>query len=138
MSTGDDVLKLVARIIRETVKGRDTPTRYGGEEFAIILPKTSLKNGLNVAEQIRAAIASKRFARRSTGESLGSVTLSFGVSTLRPEDRSADLVARADIALYAAKANGRNRVEAESGSADAAAAAFVVVPQSPSAATAHA
>lgn len=111
--TGDEVLRLVARLIRETVKGRDTPARYGGEEFAIILPKTSLLNGARVAEQIRSAVASKRFVRRSTGEALSPVTLSFGVATLRPSDRSSDLVARADVALYAAKRNGRNRVELE-------------------------
>ena len=125
--TGDEVLKLVARIIRDSVKGRDIASRYGGEEFAVILPKTTLKNAIHVADQIRAAIAGKRFVKRSTGETLGSVTVSFGVSTLRAEDRSSDLVARADIALYAAKRNGRNRVEAEI--MDEAQAALVVVPK---------
>jgi diguanylate cyclase len=111
--TGDEVLKLVARIMKETVKGRDTPSRYGGEEFAVILPKTPMKGAMQLAEQIRAAVAGKRFVRRSSGTALGTVTLSLGVATLRAGDRTSDLIARADAALYAAKRQGRNRVLAE-------------------------
>lgn len=112
--TGDEVLKLVARMMKETVKGRDTPSRYGGEEFAIILPKTALKGGLQLAEQIRTTVAGKRFVRRSSGTALGTVTLSLGVATLRAGDRTCDLLGRADAALYAAKRQGRNRVLPES------------------------
>jgi diguanylate cyclase len=68
---------------------------------------------MQLAEQIRAAVAGKRFVRRSSGTALGTVTLSLGVASLRPGERANDLIARADAALYAAKRQGRNRVVAE-------------------------
>jgi diguanylate cyclase len=107
---GDEVLKLVARTLTENVKGRDTAARFGGEEFAIILPATELDAGATVAEQVRAAIASRRIVRRSNGEDLGCVTLSLGVACLAAEESAESLIARADAALYRAKRAGRNRV----------------------------
>ena len=111
--TGNEVLKFVARLLRDTAKRRDTPCRYGGEEFAVILPRTTLKDGLRLAEQMRLSMTGKRFVRRSTGTEIGAVTLSFGVAMWRPGELAADLVARADAALLAAKRMGRNCVCAE-------------------------
>jgi diguanylate cyclase len=107
---GDQVLKLVARTLTEGVKGRDTAARYGGEEFAIILPRTSIKDALVVAEHIRRDVASRSLVRRSTGESVGTITLSLGVSRFEPGEPLSDFVERADAALYKAKRDGRNRV----------------------------
>ena len=77
---GDMVLRLVARTLAECVRGRDFVARYGGEEFVVLLPKTGLEGAFAVAENIRNTIASRRIARKSTGEQLGMVTLSFGLA----------------------------------------------------------
>ncbi len=108
---GDMVLRLVAGTLAECVRGRDFAARYGGEEFAVLLPKTGLEGAFAVAENIRDTISSKRIARKSTGESLGMVTLSFGVAQFKPTESLDDFVTRADRGLYRAKERGRNRVE---------------------------
>ena len=108
---GDMVLRLVARTIAECVRGRDFVARYGGEEFVVLLPRTGLEGAFAVAENIRNTVASKRLARKSTGESLGMVTLSFAVAQFKPGETLEDFVTRADTGLYKAKKRGRNRVE---------------------------
>jgi diguanylate cyclase len=65
-ATGDQVLRLVAQCFKSNVKGRDTAARFGGEEFVVILPGTSLPNARHVAEQIRRAVESKKIVKRST------------------------------------------------------------------------
>lgn len=107
---GDHVLRLVAKALTECIKGRDTAARYGGEEFAIILPRTVLTNALTVAEQIRTTVGGRQIVNRARNASYGNVTLSIGVSQYRTGESLADLVRRADAALYAAKHAGRNRV----------------------------
>ncbi len=100
-------------MLTDTIKGRDTASRYGGEEFAVILPETSLQNAVKVAETIRRRTKEKELKNRSTGEIMGRVTVSIGVgSYLLGEDLS-DFIARADAALYAAKHAGRDRVLTE-------------------------
>ena len=111
--TGDQVLRLVAVALKQNLKGRDVAARYGGEEFAVLLPRTVLADGLTVAEHIRRAVMSKELVRRSTGESLGRVTISLGVAAWRKGDTMASLLERADSCLYAAKRAGRNRVVGE-------------------------
>lgn len=111
--TGDQVLRLVAACLKQNVKGQDIAARYGGEEFAIILPNTSLRSADTLANQIRRAVMSKKLVKRSTGEQLGSVTLSIGVATLNRDDSPQSLIDRADTCLYAAKRCGRNRVICE-------------------------
>lgn len=111
--TGDQVLRLVALALKQNVKGQDYACRYGGEEFAIILPETPLRAALTVAEHIRRSVMTKELIKRSTGENLGRITISLGVATFRPGDTPASLYERADKCLYAAKRNGRNRVICE-------------------------
>ena len=113
--TGDQVLRLVAITLKQNLKGRDVAARYGGEEFAVLLPRTVLSDGVTVAEHIRRAIMGKELIRRSTGETLGHVTISLGVAAWRKGDTMASLLERADSCLYAAKRAGRNRVVSETG-----------------------
>jgi diguanylate cyclase len=111
--TGDQVLRLVAVTLKQNLKGRDVAARYGGEEFAVLLPRTVLSDGVTIAEHIRRAVMSKELIRRSTGETLGHVTISVGVAAWRNGDTMASLLERADSCLYAAKHAGRNRVVGE-------------------------
>lgn len=111
--TGDQVLRLVGTTLRQNVKGRDIACRYGGEEFAVILPETNLEQAMTVAEHIRTAVKGKELVKRSTGESLGRITISIGVACLNRNDNISTLIDRADCCLYAAKHRGRNRVVSE-------------------------
>ena len=111
--TGDQVLRLVGMSLKQTIKGQDITARYGGEEFAVVLPNTALRQALTVADHIRRAVMSKELKKKSTGEILGRVTISVGVSMLKPGDDTDALIERADACLYAAKRNGRNRVVCE-------------------------
>src|SRR6201999_1330068 len=101
--TGDQVLRLVALSVKQNVKGQDIAARYGGEEFAIILPNTTLRAAVTVADHIRRAVMTKELMKRSTGEHLGRVTISIGVAALRKGDSPQALIGRADSCLYAAK-----------------------------------
>src|SRR5579859_5454920 len=111
--TGDQVLRLVGMSLKQTIKGQDITARYGGEEFAVVLPNTALRQALTVADHIRRAVMAKELKKKSTGEILGRVTISVGVSILKPGDDTDTLIERADACLYAAKRNGRNRVICE-------------------------
>ncbi|MCB1478413.1 MAG: diguanylate cyclase [Rhodobiaceae bacterium] len=111
--TGDQVLKLVGATLKQSVKGRDIAARYGGEEFGIILPQTNYDSACVVAEQIRTAIMKKELVKRSTGETLGRITMSFGIAVMNDTDTPDCIIARADAALYKSKRDGRNRVTGE-------------------------
>ena len=111
--TGDQVLRVVAMSLKQTIKGQDITARYGGEEFAVVLPNTGLRQALTVADHIRRAVMAKELKKKSTGEILGRVTISVGVSMLKPDDDTDSLIERADACLYAAKRNGRNRAICE-------------------------
>jgi len=108
---GDEVLRFAAKKITDLIKGQDVAARFGGEEFTVLLPRTALEGAAAVAENIRAGFAEARLRKSSTGESLGTVTVSVGVAQHRPGEGLEQLVERADAALYRAKRNGRNRVE---------------------------
>ncbi|MDX1483541.1 MAG: GGDEF domain-containing protein [Alphaproteobacteria bacterium] len=109
---GDHVLRLVAGVLSENVRGRDFIARYGGEEFAVVLPQTGLDGAVAVAENIRAAMSSKRLTRLSTGETLGTVSLSFGVAQYSGDEAPESFIGRADQGLLRAKRGGRDRIEA--------------------------
>jgi diguanylate cyclase len=111
--TGDQVLRLVGQSLKQLMKGQDITARYGGEEFAVVLPNTALRHALSVADQLRRTVVAKELKKKSTGEILGRVTISVGVSLLRPDDDTDALIERADACLYAAKRAGRNRVICE-------------------------
>lgn len=111
--TGDQVLRLVALAVKQNVKGQDIACRYGGEEFAVLLPRTGVDSSAIVAEHIREAVFSKELVKRSTGENLGRITISIGVAQWRPGDTTNSIVERADACLYAAKHGGRNQVRCE-------------------------
>jgi diguanylate cyclase len=114
--TGDQVLRLVALSVKQNVKGQDVAARYGGEEFAVVLPGTTLRAALTVADHIRRAVMTKELMKRSTGEHLGRVTVSIGVAVLQKGETAQSLIERADGCLYAAKRSGRNRVMSETDS----------------------
>lgn len=107
---GDQVLKVVARTLENSVKGRDLVSRFGGEEFTITLLNTSLSDSMRLAESIRIEIESKKMQRKDTRESLGEITMSFGVARYVPNEGVESFLQRADRALYMSKRNGRNMV----------------------------
>jgi hypothetical protein len=95
------------------MRGVDTAARYGGEEIALILPRTDMLSAYNVGERIRTAIAEQRVTTDSEPPKVLGVTASFGIAAY-PETKvnsGEDLVRRADRALYRAKKTGKNRVE---------------------------
>lgn len=108
--TGDQVLRLVAEMMKANVKGKDILARYGGEEFAVILPATQLEHGVSLADRIREAIGKRILKKRRTNESMGAVTMSMGVAEFKDTDTVETLIARTDQCLYAAKHLGRDRV----------------------------
>jgi diguanylate cyclase len=109
---GDDVLKWFSRILSANMKGRDTVTRYGGEEFAIILPQTPLETAAMLAGQIRQQLESQLWKKPGAPNTMLRVTASFGVAQLQDGEGTSGLIQRADAKLYESKAGGRNRVAA--------------------------
>ena len=109
---GDTVLAGIAKVFQTDLREYDVPARFGGEEFAILLPETSREDALLVAERIRATVAAQVFEVHTSGEPIGA-TISMGVATF-PEDGTDpnELVHRADLAVYRAKLQGRNCVSA--------------------------
>lgn len=107
---GDEIIKMFARVIETGVRENDTVIRYGGEEFAIILPMTEQEAAKGIAERIRRQFEGKKLTIRETSQKVGQLTASFGVAQYRPGDDVDMLVQRADAKLYDAKSQGRNRV----------------------------
>lgn len=111
---GDEVLRNVAKVLAKTAREVDLPCRYGGEEFAVLLPATGIQEACIAAERYRKAIESATV--KFEGKSL-SVTTSIGVAAFGPAEDSAEmLVRRADEALYKSKQSGRNRCHWHDGS----------------------
>jgi diguanylate cyclase (GGDEF)-like protein len=104
---GDLVLKMVVEIGQKQLRDSDLIGRIGGEEFAVLLPRTALPEALIVAERMRLAMMAMPI---KTERAMIYMTASFGVTTIAPEDSMVTLFKRADAALYAAKNLGRNRV----------------------------
>lgn len=129
---GDQVLRLVGQCLRSNVKGKDLAARFGGEEFVVILPDTTLENAARVANDIRKTVESKKIVQKSTGKDMGTVTLSLGVAQYVRGEQIADLLNRADACLYSAKRAGRNQVVTEANIQNAAPATVVGSPTIPS------
>lgn len=116
---GDRALRAVANELKRRLRTGDEIGRYGGEEFAIVLPQTSLERALAIAERLRGAIAALGPQDIDLDSGL---TVSIGVATLRSDDDFDALLARADHALYASKQGGRNRISVDPGARSAAGA----------------
>ena len=104
---GDHVLRELARVVQERIRRDEVFARWGGEEFALILPETPLEGAYQLGEDLRARIEGHRFVFQ--GEQI-SVTISGGAALLGEDDTSADLIKAADTKLYEAKRSGRNRI----------------------------
>jgi diguanylate cyclase (GGDEF)-like protein len=101
---GDEVLLLVSQIIQRSLRSADKSYRFGGEEFAILLPGTTEESAGRMLERLRAAVDQHQFPQ------VGSVTISVGWTRIRQSDTSVNAIERADAALYHAKHSGRNLV----------------------------
>ena len=110
---GDSVLKIIANTIKDFTKGRDSVCRYGGEEFIVILPDTPIKGAVALGEKIRKFLESMNWKNKATGESLGTITISMGISQYRLREPAESMIHRADRALYLSKDNGRNQITVE-------------------------
>lgn len=107
---GDKILRFVARTLMSNIKGQDTVIRYGGEEFAILLPDTRYEGGLIVAQHLRQKISAARLRLAESGRNLGGLTISLGVACVGFNDTPDTLLRRSDDALLMAKSEGRDRV----------------------------
>jgi two-component system, cell cycle response regulator len=103
--TGDDVLKEIVRRLESSLRAEDSLARWGGEEFVLLLPCSSVDSARELAARLQAKISQTPF------DVIGTVTASFGITMLKNTDSADDVLARADRALYRAKESGRNRVE---------------------------
>jgi diguanylate cyclase len=110
---GDRVIRAIGTLLKRAVKGQDSVFRYGGEEFALLLPETTLEGACSVAEHLRAAVARSRIRRLDSDEIVDTITVSIGVACCRAGESATNFIERADRALYQSKANGRNRVTAD-------------------------
>ncbi|MAK62073.1 MAG: GGDEF domain-containing protein [Ponticaulis sp.] len=108
--TGDQVIRFVAATLDRLALKDHLVARYGGEEFVIIMPRVTINDAIPTLERMRRAIEVKKLKRKSTGDCLGNVTISMGVTELLKSDSSSTFIRRADEHLYAAKRSGRNRV----------------------------
>lgn len=107
---GDAVLREFALRLRRNIRGVDLACRFGGEEFVVLMPDTDYRQAQNVAERVRMAVAERGFDTGSPGRSLA-VTVSVGVALNESENDTPEMILkRADVALYRAKREGRNRV----------------------------
>ena len=111
---GDAVIAGVGRFIQESVGAAGAAARYGGEEYAVLLPGRSLDAAQELAQRIRQKVEQGKIKRRKDDEAVGGITISAGVAAWRAGDDPAAFIERADQALYAAKRGGRNQVALES------------------------
>lgn len=109
-ATGDQVIARFAEVLRRTMREGDLPARFGGDEFALILPATSLDAARALADAARDEFARLRLVRSDSRERVANLTASLAVTTPRPDETGARLMARLDDYLLRAKEAGRNQV----------------------------
>jgi diguanylate cyclase (GGDEF)-like protein len=108
---GDLALQITAHCLKATLRSADVASRYGGEEFCILLPQTPLNEAVAIAERVRQRVSTTTYPHGKT-QPLGMVTISVGISTFAKHiDAPERVIAAADRALYAAKSEGKNRIE---------------------------
>src|SRR5262249_16025872 len=107
---GAEVLRVAAHSVKQEAQSTDVVARVGCDEFAVILPNIPLRSALTVADHIRCRVMATHLMKRTTGESMGRVTLSGGIAEYRSGESAYALMRRADGCLDAAKRHGRNRV----------------------------
>lgn len=122
--TGDSVLQAVGTVLRSAIRVFDVCARYGGDEFAILMPNSDDTSTVASAERIRQRVA-EWYTQDGDAGSVQKVTVSIGVATIQPGDTPADLIRRADECLYRAKADGKNAVRATSGPPNAGATPLI-------------
>ncbi len=110
---GDNVLKMLSKLLKDHIKGKDIAARFGGEEFLLVLPNTRLKGPFTLAEQIRKSLQEMRWRTKNSGKPIAPITISLGVAEYRPGEPLDSRIQRADKALYFAKGNGRNQTISE-------------------------
>jgi diguanylate cyclase len=110
---GDAVMQLIANCLKETLRPVDMAARFGGDEYAAILPGLSIAEAHAVAEKTRELVGRKILKDVKTGTPIGRLSVSIGVTSYALSEQLDDLVRRADRALYVAKQAGRNRVAIE-------------------------
>ncbi|MBI3351378.1 MAG: GGDEF domain-containing protein [Nitrospirae bacterium] len=107
---GDEVLRMMAEVIKKEVRHSDTVARYGGEEFVVISVETDKDTVVQLAERIRKGVEKSPFPLKETQPG-GNLTVSLGVASFRDDANTVQgLIKEADDALYGAKESGRNRV----------------------------
>jgi len=112
---GDRVLITVGEAVRSPLRPNDLVARFGGEEFAVMLPETSLENAVIIAERLRDRV-SRSDPGMLNGVQLPHVTISLGVTEFQPGQTLATMISAADLAMYHAKRQGKNRVQIASNS----------------------
>jgi diguanylate cyclase (GGDEF)-like protein len=105
---GDVALKTMANVMSVNLRPHDLLVRFGGEEFAILLPDTRIEEAKSIAERLRSMVAANEMR---SGDLVFSITISIGIAAAKQEGKLEDFFDEADRALYRAKESGRNRVE---------------------------
>lgn len=106
---GDSLLKSIANILKSQLRKNDIASRYGGEEFLILLPETGIEGAKAAAQKIRDTLAVKEWKLKETGETMGKITVSMGIALYKLNEPEEALIKRADDALYLAKNRGRDQ-----------------------------
>ena len=104
------MIRFVAQVLQKNIKGKDCASRYGGEEFTLLLPQTPATGARSVAETIRKSVAHAQLVRADNKAPLGQITVSAGVATFRRGEDIMDFIDRADQAMYRSKKAGRNQI----------------------------
>ena len=107
---GDSLIRSVAALLKEHLRKNDIAARYGGEEFLILLPETDIQGAEIVGKKIKKSLSTKEWKLKESGKSMGKITVSMGIALYQFNESEANLIKRADDALYLAKHNGRNRI----------------------------